>query len=548
MSVTENSVVQSSIPPVEPLRLDGVVPYPEEFAERYRAEGIWIDRTFSEFLFDAIERSSGRIAFSSGDAHTTYAELGERILRLAAGLQHEGIERGDRVVVHLPNIVEFVSLVFALYEIGAVPVLAPVALRKHEIEYIVDTTGARGYITADSHDGYDLAALAAELVGSSASLRHTIIVARDGGGADLERLLAHGSVEHTRRSLPSDVAFLALSGGTTGRPKIVAHTHETYLASVRAAVSVAGVSESTVQLIVLPMSHSFAMRSPGFLGVLSVGGRVVLTPNGSPDVAFPLVAQHGVTHVALVPPLALAWLNSTRKDEHDLSSLEVVQVGGAKFGRESAIRIRSELGATLQQSFGMSEGLHTFTGLDEDDETITTRQGRPATSADEIKVVDDNGNEVPRGTSGNLWTRGPSTIRGYFRAPEHNSSFTPDGYYITGDIVTQDERGYLTVTGRTKDQINRGGEKIAPAEVEDLLLAHPAVHEVSVVGIPDDMLGERIKASILPRDGADRKELTLPRIRQFLRGRNLASYKMPDVVEVVDAFERTAVGKISKRS
>jgi 2,3-dihydroxybenzoate-AMP ligase len=448
----------------------------------------------------------------------------------------------------LPNVSDYVPILFALFEIGAVPVLALAALRRHEIEYFVEFTEARAYVAIETHAGNDYAALANELEVSSPFLEHTVVLAGGGGGSDVEDLLSHGALTHERRSLPSDVAFLQLSGGTTGQPKVIPHTHEDYLASVRASVAVGAITAETVQLVVLPLCHSFAMRSPGFLGVLSQGGTIVPTLNGSPDVAFPLIEKHAVTDVSVVPPLALVWLNSSLKRSHDLSSLQVLRVGGAKFSAQAARRVRAELGATVQQSFGMAEGLTTFTGLDDDEDTITSHQGKPTLPADEVVIVDDDGVEVPLGTPGHLLTRGPSTIRGYFRAPEHNvQSFTADGFYRTGDIVRQDERGYLTVVGRSKDQINRGGEKIAPEEVENLLLGFGDIHDVSVVGIPDDMLGERTKAFVVPRPGGDRSQLTLATIRKFLRDKGLAAYKLPDVVELVDEFERTPVGKVSKR-
>ncbi|PYE18177.1 2,3-dihydroxybenzoate-AMP ligase [Williamsia limnetica] len=532
---------------LEPLLLDGVVPYPEEFAVRYRSEGHWTDQTLAEMLFEVVERVPDKTAIIADEVRITYGDLGERVLRFAAGFTDLGINRGDRVVLHLPNVSDYVPILFALFEIGAVPVLALAALRRHEIEYFVEFTEARAYVTIETHAGNDFAALARELEESSPNLEHTVVLATDGTSADVEQLLSHGALGHARRSLPSDVAFLQLSGGTTGQPKVIPHTHEDYLASVRASVKIGAITGDTVQLVVLPLCHSFAMRSPGFLGVLSQGGTIVPTLNGSPDVAFPLIAQHGVTDVSVVPPLALVWLNSSLKERYDLTSLQVLRVGGAKFSAQAAGRVRAELGATVQQSFGMAEGLTTFTGLDEDDDTITSRQGRPTLSADEVVVVDDEGTVVPTGTAGHLWTRGPSTIRGYYRAPEHNAqNFTADGFYKTGDIVLEDERGYLTVVGRSKDQINRGGEKIAPEEVENLLLAFDAVHDVSVVGVPDEMLGERTKAFVVPRAGGDTSLLTLGTIRKFLRDKGLAAYKLPDVVELVDEFERTAVGKVSK--
>ncbi|MBA4021928.1 MAG: 2,3-dihydroxybenzoate-AMP ligase [Gordonia sp.] len=538
----------SDRPELAPLVLDGVVPYPEEIAARYRREGIWADQTLGEMLFEVVDRTPDHVAIIAGEHRITYAELGQRVLGYAAGFSRLGIGRGDRVVLHLPNVSDYVPILFGLFEVGAIPVLALAALRRHEIEYFVEFTEARAYITIESHAGNDFAALARDLAASSPTLEHTVVLSADGGGRDVEELLSHGIATRRRRSLPSDVAFLQLSGGTTGQPKVIPHTHEDYLASVRASVELCAITRDTVQLVVLPLCHSFAMRSPGFLGVLSAGGTIVPVLSGSPDVAFPLIAEHAVTDVSVVPPLAMVWLNSSLKDDYDLTSLRVLRVGGARFSAEAARRVRSELGAVLQQSFGMAEGLTTFTGLDEEEDTITTRQGRPTLAADEVRVVDDDGHEVARGDAGHLLTRGPSTIRGYYRAPEHNAqSFTADGFYRTGDIVREDERGYLTVVGRSKDQINRGGEKVAPEEVENLILAFDAVHDVSVVGIPDEMLGERTKAFVMPRKGGDTSTLTLAGIRKFLRDKGLAAYKLPDVVELVDEFERTPVGKVSKR-
>ncbi|ALE83875.1 enterobactin synthase subunit E [Pseudonocardia sp. HH130629-09] len=534
---------------LRPLVLDGVVAHPEEFAARYRRDGHWVDLTFPEILFASVERVPDAVAVIAGDDRLTYAELGDRVLRAAAGFRARGIGRGDRVVVQLPNVAAHIPVVFGLFELGAIPVLALPAHERNEIAHFVDLAGARAYVTVASYDGSDLAGLAAGIAASSATVEHTVVLGRDGGGPELDALLAHAPLRHERRSLPSDVAFLQLSGGTTGTSKLIPHTHEGYLGSMLHAARVGGVTADTVQLVVLPMPHSFAMRSPGYLGALHAGATVVLATDGSPDTVFPLIERHRVTETALVPPLALAWLNSSLRPDHDLSSLRTVRVGGAKFGVEAARRIGRELGATLQQSYGMAEGLHTFTDLDADEETITTRQGRPTSDADEILIVDDEGRPVRPGSPGHLLTRGPATVRGYYRAPEHDRTvFTDGGFYRVGDLVQQDDRGYLTVVGRAKDQINRGGTKIAPEEVENHLLAHPAVHDASVVGVPDDVLGERTKAYLVPREGADTGALTLAGARAFLRERGLAAYKLPDLVEVVPAFPSTVAGKVSKRA
>ncbi|MFI5497058.1 (2,3-dihydroxybenzoyl)adenylate synthase [Actinoplanes sp. NPDC051859] len=534
---------------LEPLVLDGFVPYPEDVATRYRAEGFWTDQTMPEPLFATIARVPDKRAIVSGETTITYAELGDRILRLAAGLRHLGVRRGDRVVVHLPNIEEFIAFVYAFWEIGAIPVFAPVAHRRTEIEHFVEVTEARVYVTVAAHDGADLAALAAELKATWPSLEHTVVLDADGGGgADLDRLLAHDPLPHERRSLPGDVALLQMSGGTTGRPKLIPHTSETYLHSVRQSIPICGITEDSVQLTAVPICHSMSVRSPGFLGILSVGGTVVLAKDGSPDTVFPLIERHRVTQSSIVPPLLLAWLNSSLKDRYDLSSLVSLHVGGARLSMEAARRVRPELDVILQQGFGMAEGLVNYNRFDVDEETSVRCQGSPISPGDELLVLDDAGSPVPPGTPGHLLTRGPTTIRGYYRDPVENArSFTPDGFYRTGDIIERYENGYLAVVGRSKDQINRGGEKVAPEEVENLILGHEGVHDVSVVGVPDRILGERVKAFVVPREGADPATLKLSAIRKYLRERGLAAYKLPDALEVVAEFPQTAVGKVSKR-
>lgn len=531
-----------------PLTLDGFVPYPAETAARYRAAGYWTDRTLPEPLFATVARIPGKTAIVAGGTSLTYGELGERIRRIAAGLRHLGVGRGDRAVVHLPNIPDFIAFVYAFWELGAIPVFAPAAHRRTEIEHFVEATGARVYVTVARHDGTDLAELAAELKAKWPSLEHTVVLDGDDGGADLARLLEHEPLPHERRSLPGDVALLQLSGGTTGRPKLIPHTSETYLHSVRASIPLCGITEASVQLIAVPLCHSMSVRSPGFLSVLAAGGTVVLAQDGSPDTVFPLIERHGVTQSSIVPPLLLAWLNSSARDRYDLSSLESLHVGGARLSIEAARRVAPELGVILQQGFGMAEGLVNYNRFDVDAETSVRCQGRPISPGDELLLLDDDGREVPFGVPGHLLTRGPSTIRGYFRNPEENArSFTPEGFYRTGDIVERNADGYLAVVGRSKDQINRGGEKIAPEEVENLILGHEGVHDASVVGVPDPILGERVKAFVIPRAGTDPATLKLVAIRKFLRARGLASYKLPDALEVVAEFPQTAVGKVSKR-
>ncbi len=302
-------------------------------------------------------------------------------------------------------------------------------------------------------------------------------------------------------------------------------------------------------LCALPAAHNFPLSSPGTLGTFFAGGRVVLAPDPSPATALGLIARERVTLTGVVPPLALAWAGAAEAagpDGPDLSSLELLQVGGAKLSEEAARRLGPALGCRLQQVFGMAEGLVNYTRPEDDEHTVLTTQGRPISPDDEVRVVDDEDRDLPDGTAGHLLTRGPYTIRGYWRAPEHNArSFTADGFYRTGDIVRRTATGHLVVEGRAKDQINRGGEKVAAEEVENVLLAHPAVHDASVVAEPDEFLGERSCAYVILRPGAERPRPV--ELKSFVRAAGLAGYKVPDRVEFVAAFPSTGIGKVSKK-
>ncbi|MFE9097121.1 (2,3-dihydroxybenzoyl)adenylate synthase [Streptomyces sp. NPDC007264] len=543
---TEAPAGPASTPPAGPKEPADAPTWPAEFAERYRAAGHWRGETFGQMLRARAGQHPDRIAVvdpAGAGRRWTYAELDGRADRLASGFLAAGIRRGDRVVVQLPNVAEFFETVFALFRIGALPVFALPAHRDVEIAYFCSFSEAVAYVVADVHEGYDYRELATRVKAKAPTLRHVFVVGEPGEHtrlADVPRdPVAHDGPD------AGDLAFLQLSGGSTGVPKLIPRTHDDYLYSVRASDEVCAVDEHSVYLVVLPVAHNFPLSSPGSLGALAAGGRVVLCPRPDPDTAFPLVEREGVTLTGLVPPLALMWTEAATAGRYDLSSLEVLLVGGAKFSEAAARRVRPALGCALQQVFGMAEGLVNYTRLDDDEETVVTTQGRPLSPDDEIRIVDDEDRDVAPGRTGHLLTRGPYTIRGYWRAQEHNArSFTADGFYRTGDLVRATRSGDLVVEGRAKDQINRGGEKVAAEEVENVILGHPSVHDVSVVAVPDDYLGERTCAYVILRQGA---ELRPAALRRFVRERGLAAYKVPDRVEFVDAFPHTGVGKVSKK-
>ncbi len=526
-------------PALVPLRQS----WPPALVARYRAAGYWRGETLPGVLRERAAQFADDIAVVGGEVRLSYAALWQEAGRIGAGLLARGLVPGDRVVVQLGNTPAFVTVVCGLFRAGLIPVYALPAHRLTEVSHVTHKAQARGYIAADRQDGFDYRVLARELQALLPALQHVLIV------GDAAEFGAVDSLQGDAALLPPDpdpqsVAFLQLSGGSTGLSKLIPRTHDDYIYSFRASNEICAITRDSVYMVALPAAHNFPMSSPGFLGALYAGARVVMSPGPGPDAAFPLIARERVTCVGLVPPLALLWAQAAATTRHDLTSLQVLQVGGAKLVPEAARRVIDSLGCRLQQVFGMAEGLVNYTRLHDPLEVVVGTQGRPISPDDEVLVVDDHGHPVAEGGIGHLLTRGPYTIRAYHNDPAANArSFTEDGYYRTGDMVQQLPGGYLVVQGRAGDHINRAGEKISAEEIEDHLLAHADVFDAAVVSMPDAFLGERSCAFVI----AHGTPPTAASLKAWVRGRGLAAFKVPDQVVFVAAFGTTAVGKISRR-
>jgi 2,3-dihydroxybenzoate---[aryl-carrier protein] ligase len=524
--------------------LENCVPWPDETAVAYRQAGYWTDEVLGRWPAGDPGRASRHAVVTAGRT-LTYAELDRAADRRAAGLLDRGIGRHDRVVVQLPNDVDLVVCILALLRIGALPVFALPAHRTMEIVDLVEASGARAYLCADVILGHDFRAMAAEVVKRTSTLTEVFVAGESGD------FTALADVDAEPRAItppaPGDVAMFLLSGGTTGKPKLIPRTHADYAYQLRASAEVCGVGPDSRVLAALPVGHNFPLGCPGVLGVLRAGGVAVLAPSPAPDDCFPLIASAGVTLTALVPPMVPLWLEAVEWLPDDLSSLQVLQVGGARLDPVTAGRVADGLGCRLQQVFGMAEGLLNYTRLDDSRELVLTTQGRPLCPADEIRIVAPDGTEVAPGEPGELLTRGPYTLRGYYRAPEVNRvRFTEDGFFRTGDVVRAWPTGHLEVVGRINDVVNRGGEKVPAQELEELLTALPAVAGAAVVAVPDRDMGELTCACIVARESQGPPELH--EIRGALSERGVAGFKLPDRLVVLDRLPFTAVGKIDKKA
>jgi 2,3-dihydroxybenzoate-AMP ligase len=520
--------------------LPGCVPWPQEFAERCRQSGYWRGELLGDLLRHWSQTESARTALVTPDSRWSYATLDAKADRLAAGLLELGIEPCDRVVVQLGNIPEFVVLTVALFRIGALPVFALPAHRRNEISYLCECSKAVAYVISDIKQGFDYRLLAADVLAHVSTLKHVLVVGEPGEFIALRNIEA--APKHFPAPSPSEVAFFLLSGGTTSSPKLIPRTHDDYAYQLRTTAQALSFDENGVYLAALPIGHNAALGCPGVLGTLLVGGKVVLAPTPSPDDIFPLIEQEGVTLTTLMPSLLNLWLDTAGFFNVDLSKV-LLQVGGAKLNPETARQVRPKLGCALTHWFGMAEGLLSYTRLDDTEDVIVHTQGRPLSPGDEILVVDELDREVAPGKIGQLLTRGPYTLRGYYNAEKYNeTAFTSDGYLRTGDMVRITPEGNMIVEGRLKDVINRGGEKVSAEEIEGHLLLHPDVKQVAVIAMPDSAMGEKTCAVIVPR----RNTIKLQELQEFLIACGLADYKLPDRVKLVESLPHTNLGKINK--
>ncbi|ANI84001.1 (2,3-dihydroxybenzoyl)adenylate synthase EntE [Kosakonia oryzae] len=513
--------------------------WPEEFARRYREKGYWQDLPLTDIL--TRHAHSDATAVIDGERSLSYRQLHQASDNLACSLQAQGIARGQTALVQLGNVAEFYITLFALLKLGVAPVNALFSHQRSELTaYAAQIKPA--LLIADR----DHALFADDTFISTLDSVRVVLLRGEQGEHALEAAIARPADNFVATPTPADeVAFFQLSGGSTGTPKLIPRTHNDYYYSIARSNEICGFTAQTRYLCALPAAHNYPMSSPGALGVFLAQGCVVLAADPSATLCFPLIEKHQITVTALVPPAVSLWLQAITEwgSNAQLASLKLLQVGGARLSATLAARIPAEIGCQLQQVFGMAEGLVNYTRLDDPFDRIINTQGRPMCPDDEVWVADEHGNRLPPGHVGRLMTRGPYTFRGYFNSPEHNASaFDANGFYCSGDLISLDEQGYITVQGREKDQINRGGEKIAAEEIENLLLRHESVIHAALVSMEDSLLGEKSCAYLVVKE-----PLRAVAVRRFLREQGVAEFKLPDRVECLEALPLTPVGKVDKK-
>ncbi len=530
--------------------LEDCTPWPQPIAEHYRRLGLWRDQTIDEAIAAVARQTPGKTAIIASQSRTTYAELAEGSERLADGLYGAGLRPGDRVVVQLPNQTEFAMLYLALSKLGVLPIMALPAHREAEIGFFLEHSDAVGYAIAPGHRNFDYAEMARTLKKQQPRLKFVLTSGATTvdapGFLSIRKLIENRAATRPEfRADPFDVALFLVSGGTTGLPKLIPRTHADYLYNARAMNEVCEIDSRTIFLIAIPVSHNFGLAAPGLMGTLLANGTAVLLESAAPDDVLDAIERERITAMPGVPALYISLMERQQILKRDLSSLKQIIAGGAKFLPTSARRALEVFGCRVQQVLGMAEGFITTTRLSDPDPVVLETVGLPVSLHDEYRVVDEEGRDVVVGGTGELLVRGPYTIRGYYKATEHNRrAFTEDGFYRTGDMLLVDDSGRLVVAGRVKDMINRAGEKISAEEVENLVIDHPKVCAAALVPMSDPIVGERGCLFVICEPGV---AIALREIIAHLEQKRVAKFKFPERIEVVESFPKTAVGKIAKK-
>jgi len=523
--------------------LPGVVPFPPEYARRCREQGYWRDKSLADEFAVAFRLFKERIFLVDQERRYTYGEIDRLSDNLALNLLELGLKPLDRVVPALPNCAEFVLLYFALQKIGCIPIAALVTHRYAELNQFVQLSGATTCAYPERQGDFEFEPMIRRVQAGNPALKFCLSLSQ------LKELIekpGKGNLTAIRID-PTDPCIFQLSGGTTGIPKLIPRTHNDYAYNSKTAAPVCGVTQDSVLLLALPIAHNLPLACPGIQGYFFQGGKVVLSPTTRPEQMLALVEKHKVTHIKVVPALLIRLINDPAIGRFDLSSVKLIQSGGQRMQPEVRLRTHQLIPSCfVQENFGMSEGMLFFVRLDDPQEVKLETCGRPICPDDEVRLVDDDGRDVAPGEVGELICRGPYTLRGYYGVPEYNAKqFTRDGFYCSGDLMRMHPSGNYVVEGRKKDLINRGGEKISAEEIENLILSHPAVQNVACVPVPDPGLGEKMCACVILKPGSS---LSLDQLTDFLKTKEIAKFKLPEHIAVLDDFPVSTFGKVSKKA
>ena len=524
----------------------------EELIGDYLRRGVWQPFTLSNHWERNAKRNPNGVAVSDGQRALSWQEAKLWTDRLALALIQLGLERDDLLAIQLPNSVELPLIRVACEKAGILSLPLPRTLRQAEMGQCLGFTEAAAVVLPWVFRDFDYFGMIGELRERLPHLRH-ILIAGDkapAGALSLNEIVNQPweekidpTVLEDRHYKPAEVSLINSTTGSTGPPKFAEYTAAARLLYGRSYVDVLGLTGQDVLAALSPAAGG--PNIPIYFAAPQVGAKIVLLSHFEPEAAFDLIQRERVTVACVVPALLAMMVRCPRTDRHDLSSVRYWLSVSAPLGANLAREAEEKLGGIVLNTYGAVDwGGVVFTAPEDSPQVRYFTVGRPRVDT-EVRLVDEAGRIVAKGETGELQGRGPSCLSGYYRNPEASAhAWTSDGWLPLGDLGQWDEKGNLILVGRKDELIIRGGQNIQPAEIEDHLVAHPKVKQAAIVGMPDPVMGQKVCAYIVPEtaDG-----LKLEEIVSFLRSRQLAPYKLPERLELVDKFPMVSDTKINKR-
>jgi len=532
---------------------DGFTPYDPKAAQLYEKKRWWLGITLGDMFDKASDLYPQREALVGSGKRYTWAQLRRLVDSMAYNLLKEGFQRGDTVLLQLPNWPEFTIAYYALQKAGLVMVLLTVNHTAREIAHLANLTQPKGWILPDHYRKIDYLSLIQEVKAENPMLEKVILVGEEvpEGSLRFDDLLeTDAEVGEIRTALdqarpdPGDVCQILPSGGTTGLPKGAPRTHNDYLCNIEYKSKAWDMNANDTCLVAATVGHNLALLVC-ITGSVYHGAKQVMLDSSYPEDFCQMVQDEKITCTGLVPTLISRIVNFENLGKYDLSSFKKIYVGAANSPPELVKSVEEKIGARYINAFGMVEGVLAQSRPDDSIEIRCNTIGRPCCPYDDLVTLDATGKKNPPGVEGELSAKGPGVFTGYLKNPQANrDSFTPDGYFRTGDLAVIDDRGIVRITGRIKDIIIRGGENIAARDVEDLISSHPGVEYVAVVGMPDPDLGEQVCAYIKPVEGAS---LTHEEVVAHLDKMKASKIHYPARTQIVQEIPLTAAGKADKK-
>jgi acyl-coenzyme A synthetase/AMP-(fatty) acid ligase len=517
--------------------------------EEYRRSGAWGTRTFNRILEEACTEkwpdSEFLVASPTRPASATYREMHARGKQLAGALHALGLRKGDVIALEMPNWMEACLTYLAAAHLGLIVVPIIHIYRAREVEFILRQSGAKAFVMPDTWSGVDYLATLAEIRDRLPDLEHVIVVGDkvpDGALAFEDVAARGGSEEFPPADIsPDEPHVLAYTSGTTADPKGVVHSHNTLLAECRGLSSASGGGPEDVFLCPNPIGHIAGVYSALIAPFLLGYQKLVLMDGWDPKWALELIQEHRVTRTGGATFFLMTMLTHPEFASFDTSSIEIFGLGGANV-MPALVEQADTAGWTAFRSYGCTEHPSVTMGSPGDPLQKRAYTDGRAMGGVELRIVDDDGRDVPAGEEGEVVSRGADQFLGYMDPSMDAEAFDDEGWFHTGDIGRVDPDGYLAITDRKKDIIIRGGENISAREVEEVLVLHPKVLEAAVTPVPDERYGERVCAFVITGG----QDLTLEEVVAHFQEKGVAKQKTPERLEIVTEFPRTLAGKVQK--